>query len=205
MRRSNLKKFLPLIFVLLLILIAAGGCRRGTPSEDPPIHLNPNMDDQEKYKAQSENYFFANGSTMRPLVPGTVARGNLRADNRYYLGKDDRDNFIVDFPFEPSQSTLTRGKERFEIYCAPCHHKTGSGKGIIIEKGFVEPPSFYSDSVRTMENGYIYSVIANGVRNMPAYAHQIGVSDRWDIVAYIRFLQEKYDQAPEKVSLEQQR
>ena len=84
---------------------------------------------------------------------------------------------------------LKRGQERFNIYCAPCHGQTGDGQGIVVQRGYLPPPSYHQDRLRKMPDGYIFDVITNGVRNMPSYRHQVPVADRWAIVSYLRALQ----------------
>jgi predicted small lipoprotein YifL len=177
------------INLILSILVFLSGCYRGRPSEDPPIHLNPNMDTQKKYKPQSASRFFEDGLTMRQPVPGTVAIGELHEDDAYYRGKNADGSLVRNMPVEVTMETLRRGQKRYNIYCAPCHDQTGSGKGIVVKKGFLPPPSFHLDRLREVEDGHIYDVITNGIRNMPSYKHQIPVSDRWKIVAYVRALQ----------------
>ncbi len=190
MRAAFLKHFgfASIIFLLTLLLISSG-CYRKRPSDKPPIHLNPNMDRQEKYKAQSESGFFEDHSTMRQPVDGTVARGYLREDVEYYEGRDRRGRFIKNAPVEIDMKTMERGQERYNIYCSPCHSRVGDGRGIMINKGYLPPPSFHADRIREMPDGQIYDVITNGVRNMPAYRHQINPDDRWAIVVYVRALQ----------------
>ena len=177
------------INLILIVVLAISGCYRGRPSEDPPVHLNPNMDTQEKYKAQSESEFFEDGLTMRQPVPGTVALGELHADDAYYRGRNADGSLVKLMPVEISAEDLRRGQQRYNIYCAPCHDQTGAGKGIVVKKGFMPPPSFHLDRLRDVEDGHIYDVISNGIRNMPSYKHQIPVPDRWKIVAYVRALQ----------------
>jgi mono/diheme cytochrome c family protein len=178
------------IFVLvLLLMVLITGCFRGRPSEDPPIHINPNMDDQPKYKAQSESYFFENGSAMREPIPGTVARDEAYDNPEYYLGKDKSGNLIDKIPVPVTIQLLERGQERFNIYCAPCHSRIGDGKGIVVQRGYMPPPNFHQDNIRAFPDGHIFDVISNGIRNMPTYGHMIPVADRWAIVAYFRALQ----------------
>ncbi len=172
-----------------VLLLSLTGCFRGLPSEKPPIHLNPNMDSQEKYKPQAKSEFFADGMTMRLPVEGTVARGDLRADDVYYTGKTAGGKTVKKLPVAITMDLLKRGQERYNIYCAPCHSPLGDGAGIIVKKGMLPPPNFHTDQVRNFDDGYFFEVISNGVRNMPGYKHQIAVADRWAIVAYIRALQ----------------
>jgi mono/diheme cytochrome c family protein len=177
---------------IVIALITAGflsGCFRGTPSEKPPIHLNPNMDDQPKYQAMEESRFFADKSSLRTPVAGTVARGELNSDINYFQGKDAEGILIKDLPLPLTAHLLNRGRERFDIYCAPCHGAAGDGTGIIVKKGYMPPPTFHQQRLREVADGHIFDVISNGIRNMPTYGHQVAVSDRWAIVAYIRALQ----------------
>lgn len=177
---------------LTIVIIAVGltgGCFRGEPKEKPPIHLNPNMFKQPKYKAQSQNEFFTDGATMRQPVSGTVAADSLREDKAYYSGRDERDSLLAKMPVPVTMQLLKRGQERYNIYCAPCHGQTGDGQGIMVQRGYLPPPSYHQDRLRNVTDGYIFDVITNGVRNMPAYRHQIPVADRWAIVAYQRALQ----------------
>jgi len=165
------------------------GCVRGTPHESPPIHMNPNMDHQEKYLPQSESRFFADGSAMRPPVPGTVARGEYHEDTEYYRGRDAIDSLISRIPVPITLDLMKRGQDRFDIYCAPCHGRTGDGRGIVVQRGYLPPPSYTDPRLLAAPDGYIFDVITNGVRNMPSYRAQVPVPDRWAIVAYVRALQ----------------
>lgn len=178
------------ICTLLLISVVMMSCR-GQKSEKPPIHPNMNMDLQDRFNAQEENPFFADGRAMRTPVEGTVARGQLRHDTELYGGVDENGEYIDEIPFELTESFLYRGKERYEIYCQVCHGGTGNGQGIIMTGGYgyVPAPTFHRQASYDMPDGELYSAIANGIRNMPAYASQIKVEDRWAIVAYVRALQ----------------
>ena len=174
--------------VLLLAMLIIS-CYRGKPSEDPPLHLNPNMDDQPRYDAQESSQFFADGSEMRAPVTGTIAQGQLQANVEYYFGRTADSLLVKKIPVPASMELLNRGHERFNIYCSPCHDQTGSGQGLMVKKGFLAPPTFHQPRLREVEDGHIYEVIHNGIRNMPSYRHQISVADRWAIVAYVRKLQ----------------
>ena len=175
--------------LLMLLSVMIVGCYQGRPSKDTPVHLNPNMDNQPVYKAQSESYFFANGSTMRLPVEGTIARGQLREDDAYYRGLNSRGDTIQTSPVPITAELLRRGRERYDIFCSPCHSRIGDGRGIVVAKGFQMAPTFHDQRIRDAGDGYIFNVISNGIRNMPSYRHQIPVSDRWAIVAYFRALQ----------------
>jgi hypothetical protein len=178
-----------LITLLIFAVILFTGCSRGTPSENTAIHLNPNMDDQPKYEAMEESRFFLDKSSMRMPLEGTVARGKLNEDLAYYEGKNADGTFVKTMPVQITLPMLKRGQKRYEIYCTPCHGGTGAGQGIIIKKGFLAPQSYHIDRLRNIEDGYIFDLISNGIRNMPSYGYQIPVADRWAIVAYVRALQ----------------
>lgn len=173
---------------ILVLAVILSACYRGRPSEKPPIHLNPNMDNQPKYRAQAASKFFEDGSTMRMPIPGTVARGGLYADGPYYFGKDEDGNYTKTIPINVTMKMLKRGQERYNIYCSPCHGRTGEGRGIVVQRGYLPPPNFHQDYIRAYPVGQIYDVINRGVRNMPAYGPMIPVEDRWAIVAYFKAL-----------------
>lgn len=146
------------------------------------------MYDQAKIKALRPSSMFADGRGARPLIPGTVARGHLDDDTLLYQGKVGGKLAEV-FPFRISEADLARGQVRFNIYCAPCHDRTGSGDGMVVKRGFSRPPSFHLDRLRTSPVGHFYDTITNGFGVMPAYNLQVPVRDRWLIVAYVRALQ----------------
>ncbi len=178
----------------LMMVMALSGCVRGVPSDKPPIHVNPNMDSQPKYKAQASSAFFDDGSAMRMPVAGTIARGALiatPADSAYLLGKDGDGELIKSNPRKVTMDMLSRGQERYGIFCAPCHGAVGDGKGIVMlrDKGMLPPTPYHDDRMRALPDGHYFDVITNGIRNMPAYRHQIPVADRWAIVSYVRALQ----------------
>lgn len=175
-------------FMAFTLTAALAGCQ-GMPSEKPPIHINPNMDWQEKFTAQEANPFFEDNRADRQPVDGTVSRGNIQVDLAYYQGIADNGSFVGKIPVTVTAEMIMRGKERYNIYCSMCHGGTGAGNGIITNYGIVPPPSFYDDRIESMPDGEIYSAIYNGVRTMSSYRHQIPVEDRWAIVSYIRTLQ----------------
>lgn len=178
-----------MLAIVAILLAAALGCTRGRPTENTPIHLNPNMDRQQKYLPQSESKFFVDGMTMRKPVAGTVARGELHEDNAYWRGRDDIDSVIAKIPIPVTMQLIERGQQRFNIYCSPCHGRTGDGRGIVVQRGLLPPPSFHDERLRKVGDGHIFDVISNGIRNMPSYRAQIPVDDRWAIVSYFRALQ----------------
>jgi len=178
------------IWTGLLLGLLLAGCR-GMISSKPPVHPNLNMDFQEKFEAQELNPFFADRRAMRPPVPGTVPRGLLKEDTPFYFGKTADGAYVERIPVAVTPELVKRGQERYNIYCAVCHGQAGDGQGIIMRGnyGYTPAPTFHDDRLRNVEDGYIFDVISHGVRNMPAYGHQIPVADRWAIVAYVRALQ----------------
>lgn len=185
------------IFALGFTLTAC----KGQLSEKPPVHPNMNMDQQLRKEAQEVNNFFEDGSSMRAPVEGTVARGNAKTDKAYHQGVDDNGDYIDHIPVELTKSFLYRGKERYEVFCMPCHGKNGAGNGVIMEGnyGYVPAPSYHEQRVRELSDGALYSTIYNGVRTMPSYATQIPVEDRWAIVGYIRALQASQNVSEEEI------
>src|SRR6266496_3356512 len=166
-----------LLALLVLLLWVVAGCRQ-------------EMYDQPRYKPLGRNDFFPDSRNERPLPDGTVPRGFLRADSRFYRGTSpDGKSLVIELPIAVSPRLLARGRERYDIYCAPCHDRTGSGAGMVVRRGYRPPPSFHIDRLRDAPVGHFYDVVTNGFGAMPDYAAQIDVPDRWAIVAYIRALQ----------------
>jgi hypothetical protein len=146
------------------------------------MHLQP------KYLPEQPTDFFGDGRSERQPVPGTVARGHLRLDEVLYTGKEN--GVVVDkFPFSIARADLERGRERYNIYCSPCHDYTGSGRGMIVQRGLPAPPSFHIDRMRQAPAGHFVDVITNGFGAMYSYAARVEPEDRWRITAYIRALQ----------------
>ena len=163
-----------------LALIAAialwSGCRLD-------MHVQP------KQNPLSPSDFYADRRSARPLVEGTVARGQLHEDTYFYTGRIG-DNPGDVMPFPVTKEVLERGRERFNIYCAPCHSRTGDGNGFIPSRGFTRmPPSYHIPRLQKAPLGYFFDVMTNGFGIMPDYASQVSPEDRWKIVAYIRALQ----------------
>lgn len=192
------------VSLVLGIAVFLGGCR-GSLKEDPPIHLNPNMDAMERFEAQEANPFFEDGRAMRPPVPGTVARGMLREDIAFHRGRNADGSYVEVPPIAYTVELTHRGRERYDIYCAVCHGAAGDGQGTVMAGGYgFVPAGFHNDRLRTIEDGYLYEVITQGVRTMPAYAQQIPVADRWAIVAYVRALQRSQNAAMEDIPADEQ-
>lgn len=175
---------------LLLLSLLIMACR-GMQTENPPISPQQNMQFQERFNAQQENPFFEDRMAMRAPVEGTVSRGAMRQNTSLYEGTDEEGEFVTENPMDVTRSFLYRGKERYDIYCAPCHGGIGDGQGIIMtgQYGYVPAPTFHRSESYEMTEGELYSAITNGIRTMPPYNTQIKVENRWAIVAYIRALQ----------------
>ena len=176
---------------LAVLALAAPGC-----SEH-------DMVTQPKLKTLQPSVFFANGQSARPVEPGTIARGRLHTNPIFDDGmvKNVLAEYIPLRGFDPADKldpaearaarieVLTRGHERFNIFCTPCHSKLGDGNGMIVQRGFSKPPSFHEPRLRDAPPGHFYHVISNGYGAMYSYASRIPPSDRWAIVAYVRALQ----------------
>ena len=194
----------------ILIVMLLSSCDPAWDSSTPPIHLNPNMDKQEKYKSQEESSFFADKRTMRTPVKGTIPRKfnihtrSLEKKENYSItlndGYDSNNKLIKELPLEASKlfknkkQMLEIGKKNFQIYCTPCHGTNGHGDGIITTIGGVEGiPDLHSYRIKNAPAGSIFRAIRKGVNkgNMPSYATQISVKDSWAVVKYLKTLQNK--------------
>lgn len=169
-RTQNVK-----LLYLFLVLFAVTACRQ-------------DMHDQPRYKPLAHSDFFVDGQASRTLIPGTIARGHLRLDEHLYQGKVNGE-LATTFPFPITREVLERGQQRFNIYCSPCHDKTGSGQGMIVQRGLRPPPSFHIERLRNSPPGHFFDVITNGLGAMYDYKERVKVEDRWAIVAYIQALQ----------------
>ena len=163
------------ILLLILVALGTGGCR-------------PDMFEQPYSKPLERSSFFRDRMASRPLPAHTVAQGQLRADTAFYTGKVNT-NLLTTFPMPITREVLNRGRERFEIYCAPCHGRTGEGNGMIVQRGFPAPPSYHIDRLREAPVGHFYDVITQGYGIMYSYQARVAPADRWAIAAYIRALQ----------------
>lgn len=173
------------------------------------------MQDQPRYKAYRKSDFFRDGKAMRELPDGTVARGLLKDNKAFYTGKIDNPdpnaqaqtttdatgntlvssfpNAIDEFPVPVTKELVDRGQERYNIYCIVCHGAVGAGDGMIVKRGFSQPPTYHDDRLRNAPVGHFFDVITNGWGKMNAYGYMITPADRWAIVAYIRTLQASQD------------
>jgi mono/diheme cytochrome c family protein len=146
------------------------------------------MHDAPRYDPLERSAFLPKGSSAQPLVAGTVPRGYLRTDEVLYTAKQNGKP-VDEFPFAITAADLDRGQDRFNVYCAPCHGRTGVGNGMVVQRGFKQAASMHQERLRAMPVGYFFDVITNGFGVMPDYRAQVGPEDRWRIVAYIRALQ----------------
>lgn len=198
--RFNVSKFWLTCLLLTAFCFLVAGCRY-------------DMQDQPRYKYYKKSEFFADGRASRDVVEGTVARGNLREDKAFYTGKrenaggqqvaatqtatDASGNTVVtsfpdsieEFPVPVTKELLDRGEQRYKIFCMVCHGPVGNGDGMVVRRGFPQPPTYNDDRLRNAPVGHFYDVITNGWGRMNPYGAQIAPMDRWAIVAYIRALQ----------------
>ncbi len=163
------------IVSLTLLAMSGAACRQ-------------DMHDQPKYIPLRQSTFFGDARSARPIVPGTVARGQLREDVLLYTGKVNGADATV-FPFPVDERVMRRGRERFDIHCSPCHGRSGQGDGMVVQRGYRRPPTYHQDRLRDAPVGHFFDVITNGFGAMPDYAGQILPEDRWAIIAYVRALQ----------------
>ncbi len=159
-------------------VLALAGCRQ-------------DMHNQPKFIPLRESDFFADHRSERPLVEGTVPRGELVTDDLLHTGKQDGKDADA-FPFPVTDEVLRRGQERFNIFCSPCHGRTGEGNGMVVQRGYRQPPSYHTPALLKSPVGHFFDVMTNGWGAMPDYASQVPVRDRWAIAAYIRALQATY-------------
>jgi len=156
-------------------MLLAAGCRQ-------------DMHDAPRYEPLEASAFFPNGQSARTLVANTVPRGQLREDRHLYEGILDGKPAET-FPFPITADVMQRGHERFNVFCSPCHGRTGEGNGMIVQRGFRQPPSMHDDRLRNAPVGYFFDVMTHGFGAMQDYSAQVPVADRWAIAAYIRALQ----------------
>ena len=163
------------ILALALLALGATACRQ-------------KMADQPAYRPLQYSDFWGDARSERDPVPGTVARGHLKDDDAYFTGMRNGE-FVNVVPRPVDREMLERGRERFDIFCAPCHDRLGEGQGMVVRRGFPQPPSLHIDRLREAKPGYMFDVITRGFGRQPDMAAQIPVADRWAIVAYMKVLQ----------------
>jgi len=146
------------------------------------------MHDQHKVKTLGASDFFADGQGARPIPAHTVARGDARAGFAYN-GLDEAGKPVDRMPFPLTREVLLRGQQRFNIFCSPCHDRLGTGRGMIVRRGYKQPTSYHIARLRGAPIGYFVNVMTEGFGVMPSYAPQVPIEDRWAIAAYIRVLQ----------------
>ena len=146
------------------------------------------MHDQPKYTPYKPSTFFADERSARPAIEGTIARGHLNEDELLHTGRVGGQPAAM-FPFPVDEVLMRRGRERYDIFCSPCHGLTGEGDGMVVQRGYRRPPSFHVERLRQAPPGHVFDVITNGFGAMPDYAAQIKAEDRWAIAAYVRALQ----------------
>ncbi len=166
------------VAALALVALAGAGCRQG-------------MYNQTKKRPLAQSEFFADGLASRVPPAGTVARGWLREDRALNTGLGPDGKFLSELPAAVTfdRALLVRGRERFDVYCSPCHGRQGNGLGMIVQRGFKQPTSFHVDRLRGQPIGYFFDVMTNGFGQMSSYASQVPVADRWAIAAWVRTLQ----------------
>jgi mono/diheme cytochrome c family protein len=147
------------------------------------------MHDAPRFTALQQNPFYADQRSSRQLIEGTVARGQLRDNDIFYTGMTAPNTPVALIPMAVTRETVERGHDRFNVYCAPCHGRTGEGNGMIVQRGYKQPPSLHDGRLRGSGAGYFYDVMTRGFGQMPDYAAQLTPKDRWAVVAYIRALQ----------------
>ena len=168
-----------LCVVLLFVVLGLAACRQ-------------RMAETGREKPLQTSRFFENDQLARPLVPGTVARGQLRAEQALYTGKV-ADKLVDVLPVPLTKELLVRGQDRFNIFCSPCHGRTGTGEGMVTTRGLRPPPSYLVDRLKEAPIGHFFDVMTTGLGVMPDYAAQVSPEDRWAIAAYIRALQLSQD------------
>ena len=185
-----------LVTALVVVLTVSVLGFRGTTFTHPPMDVFaewafPGMKRQPKPRPQGESRFFADGRADRPLPAGVVSRDALRNDDALYGGKSADGAWVRGFPVAVDVQLMARGKERYAIYCAPCHGVTGDGNGITKQYGMGATPTYHDDRLRLMAEGEIYNTITHGTanQNMLSYADKLVPEDRWAVVLYVRALQ----------------
>ena len=144
---------------------------------------------------------FADGRSSRNLVPDTVPRTGIVSYTPFNSGRVN-DKPVDTFPVLVTRELVDRGQERFNIYCSPCHGRTGEGNGMIVQRGFPQPPSYHTDRLRKAPVGHFFDVMTNGYGVMYSYSDRVAVPDRWAIAAYIRVLQRSRNATIEDVPVE---
>jgi hypothetical protein len=146
------------------------------------------MHDQPKYEPLEAGAMFTDGQSARPLIEDTVPRGYLNEDEQWFTGKVNG-QLADTFPYLVTAEMVDRGQERFDVFCSPCHDRAGTGRGMVVRRGYRQPPSLHDQRLKDAPVGHFFDVMTNGFGAMPDYRAQIPVADRWAIISYIRALQ----------------
>ncbi len=185
-----------LVTAFLVVLLVSIFGFRGTTFTKPPMDVFPEwafpgMKRQPKYMPQSESKFFADGRTDRPIPAHTVSRAPLRNDDAMYAGKTADGGWLRGFPptITVDAKLMAHGRERFSIYCQPCHGAVGDGNGITKQYGMGATPTYHDPRLRDMAEGEIFNTITNGKGNMQSYADKLLPEERWAVILYVRALQ----------------
>jgi mono/diheme cytochrome c family protein len=201
MRIANARTWMALAVLALSMLTTA--CSN-FPSRETPIWLFPDMKKQDKVKFETSSPFFADGRGSRPPVAHTVAQETYHADTAYSTGIAADGNYVAKNPEAIEHATLVRGQAKFNVYCAPCHDRTGVGRGVVPAKATWVAGNLHDERIVNFVDGELYHVITAGRRTMPSYRFQISEKDRWAIVAYVRVLQRAWQGKLDEVSAETQ-
>ncbi len=164
------------VLALLAAALVFAGCR-------------VDMHDQPKYEPLEKSSFFPDASSARQPPDHTVARGELDPDTVFTTGFGPDEKPVAEIPMRVTMRTLERGRDDFNTFCSPCHDRVGTGQGMVVRRGYKQPPTYHQDRLRQAPDGYFFDVITHGFGQMPSYAAQVPVAERWAIVAYIRALQ----------------
>lgn len=173
------------VVLLILVCLLLAGCQ--------------DMQDQPRHDPLEPSEFFPDRRSARPLLAGTVPRGEAAEYTPPYTGRTEDGELLDAYPFAITVEVLQRGRERYDIFCAPCHGLDGYGQGMIVQRGFAPPPSFHIDRLRQAPAGHYFEVITNGFGQMYAYGYRVPPDDRWAITAYIRALQLSQDATQQDV------
>ncbi len=177
------------VFLIAAVIVSLAGLR-GTTFRKPPLEVFPDMKRQPKLRPQKDSRFFADSRNSRPPVAGAVPTHALLDDNPIATGRiAGTTNFVETNPFPMGAELLARGQEQFTIYCAPCHSAGGDGNGIITKYGLVRAGNFHDPRLVRATDGELFNSLSYGKNQMPAYASQVSVTNRWAIIAYLRVLQ----------------
>jgi mono/diheme cytochrome c family protein len=190
-----MRYFLLVFAVTVLVVVVVAG-KRGDLSRRPPIELFPDMDRQPKLRPQAANSFFKDGLSSQQPIAGAIARGSAWQDSPENTGRiPGTTNFVPIIPIPVTQQLLVRGRERYDINCAPCHGAQGDGKGITTKFGMAVIADLHDAQGRRIpqqSDGELFNTISNGKTLMQGYAANITIPDRWAIVAYVRALQRSH-------------